>query len=75
MMAGHVCLTDGKLGLADCDHMLPFVPSVRFDHMIEGPLWCFPTCFTDGKLCFTDRAHSLPSVPSVRFNHMIEGLV
>ena len=38
MMAGHVCLTDGKLGLTDCDYMLPFVPSVRFDHMIEGPL-------------------------------------
>ena len=38
MMAGHVCLTDGKLGLTDCDYMLSFVPSVRFGHMIEGPL-------------------------------------
>ena len=55
--------------------MLPFVPSVRFDHMIEGPLSCFPTCVTDGKHSFTDRDYMVPSVPSVRFDHMIEGPV
>ena len=63
---------DGKLSLTDRDYILPSVPSVWFDHMIEGPIWRLATCFTDGKHSFTDRDYMLPSVPSVQFDHMIE---
>lgn len=49
------CSTDGKL-LPSYHYRLPSVP---FDHMIEGPFWCFPTRFTDGKVSFTNRAYQL----------------
>ena len=55
--------TDGKLGFTDRHHILPSVPSVRFDHTIKAPLCCLTTWFTDGNLGFTDRHHILPSVP------------
>ena len=53
--------------------MLPSVPSVRFDHTIEGPVGWPAICFTDGNHSFTDCDYMLPFVPSVRFDHMIEG--